>query len=155
MPGVPLNARLMPNCACGNPVPTLVTGMPTTPSGGTNPVITGAAPHGIEKLAASTVLEPFETSMGPDKAPPGTVATSVVSSRVVIVAATPLGVGPVNRTPIIAGAPNPVPRMVTLVPRLPHRGLTLMTSSWDVGCVSIPVRLPTASYEYTVVAAPG
>jgi hypothetical protein len=117
---VPSNATSVTGLGSWNPVPRIVTGVPTGPLNGRNDKIVGGG-EGVTVKSSNDdpVPSPSVTEMGPVVAPLGTVAViCVVESTVNDVAAVPL-----NATPV-AGLESwkPSPVIVTDVPTGPLKG---------------------------------
>jgi hypothetical protein len=88
---IPLNFTVLVPCAAPKFTPVIVTGVPTTPDAGFNPVTLGPGTV-IVKLTPLLATPPTVTTTFPVVAPAGTTAPMLVVLQLVAVAAIPLNV---------------------------------------------------------------
>jgi hypothetical protein len=135
---VPLNATPV---APVNPVPVIVTDVPTGPLVGENPVTVGADAATVNELALVPVPPAVVTDTVPLVAPVGTVAVTCVAELTV----NDVADVPLNFTAV---APvKPVPVIVTDVPTGPLVGENPVTVGGEAVTVNEPPPPPGATYR--------
>ena len=132
-------------------VPVIVTGVPTGPAAGFNPVMVGGVV--TVKSTPGLAIPPTVTTTFPVVAPEGTGTVMLVELQFVGVAAVPL-----NVTVLVpCGFPKLFPEIVTGVPTGPDVGFNPVIAG---GCVTVKVTLllatpPTVTTTLPVVAPEG